>query len=174
MKVWLALVSVVIGSLNACGQGSVDFICVIKGQVLFSGGMAPVQGFGNLTLDGSLLNYDLRVPNLRELPAEAHFHADGTLTQISLVHYVNVPPGNGWPGGIAYDGSLALQPQQRADLLAGHWYIQLHSVNYFNGVLRGYIVPVPEPSPLLLAETAALGLACRSGIKRWRQARNRT
>jgi hypothetical protein len=45
---------------------------------------------------------------------------------------------------IQYYGILPVT-EARAELLQGDWYVQLHSAEYLNGVIRGYVVPVPEP-----------------------------
>ncbi len=38
-------------------------------------------------------------------------------------------------------GSVTLTPAQAADLMAGHWYVDLQTEKYPNGELRGALVP---------------------------------
>lgn len=50
---------------------------------------------------------------------------------------------------------------READLLNGKFYINIHTVNNGGGELRGFLVPVPEPSTAALLVTGALGVAAR-------------
>jgi hypothetical protein len=57
--------------------------------------------------------------------------------------------------------------QQISDLESGLWYINVQSTLFFEGEIRGQIVP--EPSSLVLSSVALVGLfACRSRLQRMR------
>jgi len=138
-------------------QGTVQFTCLIQGfEQVVGRSTVPVTGYGSFNLSGSLLTYSIQVPNLQNFPAETHFHADGTDLRWSLVSYVSVPTSGNWPGGITFNGSATI-PGYQQELLDGHWYVQLHSPQYIGGVIRGYLMPVPEPTTTVML-TAALAL----------------
>jgi hypothetical protein len=141
---------------TASGQGTLQFQWDFQGHVLYDMTDYTVTGYGTLTLNRGVLTYNLFVPNLRNYPVETHFHADATDMIVSLAPYTKVPPGPGWPGGITYSGQQIVSTSL-PELLAGEWYVQLHSPDYENGRMRGYIQPVPEPSALALAATTLCG-----------------
>lgn len=60
--------------------------------------------------------------------------------------------------GFISTATPALNPTQEADLLAGNYYINIHTVNNGGGEIRGNLIVVPEPSRAMLG-FAALGLA---------------
>lgn len=130
----------------AVAQGS--FRITITGKEIQGGQTFPVSGSGSLQLYGTTIGYSIRVPVAFVRPAEAHFHGPavgGETPIISLLPYL-IPA----EGGIMYYGTQALQAKYLPDILAGKWYINLHSPNYENGVLTGSIIPVPEPSAALI------------------------
>ena len=63
--------------------------------------------------------------------------------------------GAGW---VQYFGSAVLTPGQLVDMLAGKFYINIHTVNNPSGEIRGQ-VRVPEPGTLGLLGAGLLGLA---------------
>jgi hypothetical protein len=142
-----AVVSLLLGMLwmtprIARAQGSFLFTITITGSERVGGQLSPVTGKGTLQLFGSAMDYFITVP-VTVRPVEAHFHGprvDTEMPQFSLVPFVPQSDGT-----IVYRGRYMFNPKYVPDIEAGKWYINLHSPDYENAVLSGYILPVPEP-----------------------------
>ncbi|MDI3380889.1 CHRD domain-containing protein [Xenophilus aerolatus] len=101
----------------------------------------PVYSMGTGTLDAvldresGLFRFRLTFSNLSGPVTAAHFHGPADVGG-------NAPPVvslNG-PYNVPYEGRLTLTPAQRADLLAGRWYINVHTERNPAGELRGQII----------------------------------
>jgi hypothetical protein len=64
-------------------------------------------------------------------------------------------------GGTFTNGPITLTTTQVTDLFNGKYYINLHTANNGGGELRGFIVPVPEPTTPLLGMLALGSVALR-------------
>jgi hypothetical protein len=166
MRLPLTILSWLLSASTLWSQVStMAFRCSIQGYEFVNGAAVAVSGSGMLYLQGDVLRYDITVMNLQNLPAETHFHADKTDLRVSLAPYTYRPANGSGQSGTFFDGSMSVT-DYRDSLLAGHWYVQLHSPNYENSVMRGYVIPVPEPG---IAALAAVGVL----IGAWRRLKGR-
>jgi hypothetical protein len=58
-------------------------------------------------------------------------------------------------------GNAIISELQEADLLAGLWYLNLHTTAFGGGEIRGQVLVVPEPSTLTLVMGGLLVLGIR-------------
>ncbi len=113
------------------------------------------SGSATLTFDDqtNLLSWSGSFSGLSQAFTVAHFHGPATPAQnagVALGIAVTTDPG-GLSG--TFNGSATLSAGQASDLLAGLWYVNIHSAFAPGGEIRGQVL-VPEP-----ALTTALG-AC--------------
>lgn len=127
-------------------------------------GASDAQGSGVFTYDDATSAFTWNITFGRNAPD----YNDGLLAQgsetVSHIH-VGAP---GQTGGTTIDlalgnpkvGNATLSAQQETELLAGLWYVNIHSTNCGGGEIRGQIVPAAPglPGPFLaLAALTMLG-----------------
>ena len=104
------------------------------------------------------LSWDIAYEGLSGTTTAAHFHGPAAAGVNGGVQ-VNINPTTGISADIL-SGSTVLSDQgQIDDLLAGLWYINIHSTVFPGGEIRGQVSPtiVPEPSVFaILSSVAAL------------------
>ena len=93
----------------------------------------------------------------------------GGVTSGSYLHtFLLNDAGTYNPAFITAQGSLAnAEAALVAGLAGGTTYLNIHSSTFPNGEIRGFLVPIPEPSTLLFAGAALASLAL---LRRRRQA----
>jgi hypothetical protein len=82
----------------------------------------------------------------------AHFHGPAMPNQNAgvQVHFLSLAPGN------PSTGNTIINTAQFADLLAGLWYINIHTAVKPGGEIRGQVFVVPSPIPVPEPNTLAL------------------
>lgn len=126
---------------------TINLEATIDGAQASTGSLAT--GSATMTLDDvtNLFSWDISWSGLSGPVSVAHFHG---------------PALPGVPAGVQLDfaaisgstspsiGSSTISAGQAADLLAGLWYINIHTAAYQGGEIRGQVLTVPEPATLLL------------------------
>lgn len=121
-------------------------------------------GFGNasVTLDttANTLNWNISWGGLIGSTTAMHFHGDapagvnaGVIVNIGAISGI-VSPSIGGTG---------ITDLQEASIMAGLWYVNIHSTVFPGGEIRGQVVPAPSAA-------AVLGLAGLGAMRRRRRA----
>ncbi len=160
-------------SIIALALSFVAFVSAPAATYTLSGPMDVFQattnpansGNGSGTITGdyddvtNTLNYTLTWENLSGSISNAHFHLGGPGTPGGVQLGI---PG---PWTSPYSRSETISDGLEANLLAGDWYVNIHTSAFGGGEIRGQVLvtEIPEPSgaALLLAGAAAVGLRRR-------------
>ena len=95
-------------------------------------------GLGTLSLKGNTLTYNISYANLSGAASAAHIHGPATTEQSAGV-MVPLSGAAGTAGVLS--GSLTLSDSQKAEVLAGRTYVNIHTANFGGGEIRGQIIP---------------------------------
>ena len=121
------------------------------------------SGSATLSFDtsSSVLNWNLVFSGLSSSNSANHMHGPAPVG-------VNAGIQVGLVIGSPSIGNTILTPVQQADLLAGLWYINIHSSNFPGGEIRGQITcGTPVAGELLPLDSSALFLVGVSTIAVW-------
>jgi hypothetical protein len=115
---------------------------------------SPGTGLGTITLDTStnLLSWNINWSGLLGTPTAMHFHGPALPNQNAGVQV------NTGVAGPPVLGNAVLGAGQVSDLLAGLWYLNLHTSPFPGGEIRGQVLVIPEPSTALLMGLGLVGL----------------
>jgi glucose/arabinose dehydrogenase/plastocyanin len=101
------------------------------------------MGSGILSLEGNTLHFEIRHSGLSTVASAAHIHGPGRASETAGVQ-INLAPfnGGGFGTGGVLSGSTPLTSEQKAMLLDGKTYVNIHTANNPGGEIRGQIAPV--------------------------------
>ena len=107
--------------------------------------------FDDVTND---LSWNISWANLLGNVFVAHFHGPATPNQNAgvQVDFLGIAPGNPSIGNTTIDNA------QAAQLLAGLWYVNIHTDQFPGGEIRGQVQQIPEPSLVSLLLSGLAGL----------------
>ena len=116
---------------------------------------SPGSGVGiiNLNTDTRQLEWNITFGGLVGDELVSHFHGPAPAGQPAGVQ-ISLPPGT------PKIDSQVISEQQQTDLLAGLWYVNIHTDAFPGGEIRGQVVP--EPVTISIMGLGALILLRRS------------
>jgi glucose/arabinose dehydrogenase len=128
-------------------------------------GTGSGTGSGILRLAGSTLKFSVKYSGLSGIATQAHIHGPAT-TSGSTGVLVDLAPFNGGAFGAigALSGTVVLTDAQKAALLAGQTYINVHTVANPSGEIRGQIAPVLMQASMLGAYETSQIITPASGL----------
>jgi hypothetical protein len=127
---------------------------------------SPGTGTGTMTYETTtrVLNWSIVWSGLVGTPTAMHFHGPALPNQNA-----GIQVGTGIAGPPVV-GNATLSVAQEADLLAGLWYLNLHTTSFGGGEIRGQVLEVAAevPGPGLLVALPIIllsGLAARGRFR---------
>ncbi|MGZ8939829.1 MAG: CHRD domain-containing protein, partial [Limisphaerales bacterium] len=100
-------------------------------------------GTGTLVIEGNTLHIDLRYSGLTGPAIGAHIHGPASAAESTSV-LINLQPFNGGSFGVSgtMSGAVTLTPAQKAAVLAGKTYVNVHTDANPGGEIRGQVAPM--------------------------------
>ena len=126
-------------------------------QVVGGGSTSLGTGSATMTLDDvtNLFNWDISWSGLSGPATAMHFHGPAA-AGVNAGVQVNIGAISGLTSPSI--GSTTISGAQATDLLAGLWYINIHTATYPGGEIRGQVGVVPIPATVWLFGSGLLGL----------------
>ncbi len=162
-KLLSTLTAVLLG-FGLAGQASATVYTLSGNMDVFQALSNPGNvGNGTGTISGSyddvtdLLNYSISWQNLTGTVTNMHFH----LGAPGVPGGVELPIPGPWSSP-QIGTNIALNAAQEQNLLAGLWYVNVHTTTFGGGEIRGQVnAAVPEPGTVALLALGMFGLAYR-------------
>jgi hypothetical protein len=124
----------------------VEFVASLSGANEVPPNHSDATGSGMFSLEGTLFRYQVFMP-LPFDPAGASLHGPAQAGQnasplfnLDGPRFVAPDPTTG-SGGFAFTGSRTLTSEEISQLFAGRWYVNVRSIDFPHGELRGQILP---------------------------------
>ena len=121
----------------------INFVITIDGDQSVPPNASEAAGSGTATLapDTKVFSWDFSYSGLEGTETAAHFHGAAAACETAGIQ---VTLATGSPKV----GSTTLTDAQIADLLAGLWYVNIHTNLYPGGEIRGQVMPTPLLDPI--------------------------
>ncbi|MHC4140802.1 MAG: PQQ-dependent sugar dehydrogenase [Planctomycetota bacterium] len=160
-------VIVLLAAAPALAGNEVGFIMTIDGSQETPAVVTAAGGSGVATLNTATneLSWDITYAGLTGPATAAHFHGPAGICVNAGVE-VSILAGGGPPDGQII-GSAVISAGQAVALLAGLWYVNIHTAQHPGGEIRGQVAPPPLADPVppvgpgtvhVKLETVATGL----------------
>ncbi len=149
-------------TLDIKAQGTIQFNATLTATNEVPPNNDPTVATGTFSLDGNILNFQLNVPAITFIARNAYIQGPASPgVNAPIIFDLGGPTFNGGspqfgippyysffspPFGPAGAGPFTLTSDQISHLESGLWYVNVTSSSFPNGILRGQIVGVPEPS----------------------------
>jgi glucose/arabinose dehydrogenase/plastocyanin len=133
-----------VGSITVLQPGeTVDFVITLDGSQEVGPVETGASGSGTATLDlgTNLFSWDITFSDLEGTQTGAHFHG-------AAPYCVNAGVQIPLPLGSPIVGSEVLTEQQAENVLAGLWYVNIHTDLHPGGEIRGQVMPAPLADPI--------------------------
>jgi hypothetical protein len=158
-RLWIFAASLAV-LLGAAGAGATTF--TLSATLDGAQEVPPVATPGTGSLTGTyddvsnLLSWSGSFVGLIGTTTAAHFHGPAAVGVPAAVRLgITVPLGVS--SGV-FSGSATITDAFEAELLAGLWYLNIHSTFKTGGEIRGQVYAVPEPPTLLMLALGVGGL----------------
>lgn len=92
------------------------------------------------------LNCNFTWTNLSSAVTAVHLHGPASVSQNAAIQIFTTPSGTLGTSGSS-SGSVTLSASQETDLLAGNWYIDIHTSTFTNGEIRGQLAVATTSNP---------------------------
>lgn len=128
---------------DAASLPPVPFTAYLSGGAERPANNSAGTGFGIFILDGNTLTFNLSYKGLSGPARNGHIHGPASASSSTNV-LIDLAPYNAgtWGSTGTLSGVLVLTATQKAHLLAGLTYVNLHTDAFPGGEIRGHIAPV--------------------------------
>ena len=143
--------------VNSANAAIISFEANLDGSQEVPSNTSTGTGFAAVTLDdvSNLLSWNVSWSGLSGPATAMHFHGPAAVG-------VNAPPvvNIGTISGLTSPsiGSSTISAGQASELLAGLWYINIHTALIPGGEIRGQVNAVPVPAAVWLFGSGLVGL----------------